>query len=163
MEAVPESLYRAVKDISIQMVRNAISHGIESAAARTASGKPVVGSVRISFNENSATDYSLLIEDDGKGLIYERILERAQKLGLITAEQLASMDRAAAFRLIFMPGFSTADGADAHAGRGVGLDAVNALVREYGGRIGIATAPGHFTRFRVTLPKAVVLTQSASA
>jgi sensor histidine kinase regulating citrate/malate metabolism/HPt (histidine-containing phosphotransfer) domain-containing protein len=163
MDAVPESLYRIVKDISVQMVRNAIVHGVESADKRNAAGKPPVGSVRISFSESSQSEYSLMFEDDGRGLSYEQILDRALQLGLIKPEQATSMDRAAAFRLIFAPGFSTAAGVTGHAGRGVGLDAVNALVRERGGRIGIATAPGHFTRFRVTLPRPEVMQQSASA
>jgi HPt (histidine-containing phosphotransfer) domain-containing protein len=163
MDDVPESLYRIVKDIAVQMVRNAIVHGVEPADKRNAAGKPPVGSVRISFSQSSHSEYSLLFEDDGRGLNYEQILDRALQLGLIKPEQVASMDRAAAFRLIFAPGFSTSAGVTDHAGRGVGLDAVNALVRERGGRIGIATAPGHFTRFRVSLPKPEAMQQSASA
>jgi two-component system, chemotaxis family, sensor kinase CheA len=163
MDGVPESLYRVVKDISIQMLRNAIVHGVEPADKRNAAGKPPVGSVRISFSESSLAEYSLLFEDDGRGLNYEQILDRALQLGLIKPEQAVSLDRAAAFRLIFAPGFSTSAGVTDHAGRGVGLDAVNALVRERGGRIGIATAPGHFTRFRVSLPKPQAMQQSASA
>jgi HPt (histidine-containing phosphotransfer) domain-containing protein len=163
MDLVPEALYRVVKDISVQMVRNAIVHGLEASDKRNAAGKPPVGSVRISFSESSDNEYSLLFEDDGGGLRYEQIVDRALQLGLINPAQAASMDRAAAFRLIFAPGFSTSTTTTDHAGRGVGLDAVNALVRERGGRIGIATAPGHFTRFRVSLPRPVALQQSASA
>jgi chemotaxis protein histidine kinase CheA len=163
MDTVPESLYATVKDIAVQMVRNAIVHGVEEADARDAAGKSPIGSVRISFSESGENDYSLLFEDDGRGLSYEHIIDRALQLGLVRPEQAASMDRAAAFRLIFAPGFSTANTVTDHAGRGVGLDAVNALVRERGGRIGIATAPGHFTRFRVTLPRPEAVRQSASA
>ena len=156
-------MYNVVKDIAVQMVRNAIVHGVESSDARNAAGKSPVGSVRISFSESGDNGFSLLFEDDGRGLNYEHIIDRALQLGLVKPEQAASMDRAAAFRLIFTPGFSTVSTVTDHAGRGVGLDAVNVLVRERGGRIGIATAPGHFTRFRVTLPRPEPLRQSASA
>ena len=152
-EVPPEHLGR-VKDICVQMVRNAIVHGIEPAERRVSHGKPAVGTVRVSFTQRSAEEFTLLIEDDGAGLGYEQILNRALALNLVKPSQAVQMDRAAVFRLIFMPGFSTAGNAGPHAGRGVGLDVVNSAVRECGGRIGIATTPGQFTRFKVQLPRA---------
>jgi two-component system chemotaxis sensor kinase CheA len=63
------------------------------------------------------------------------------------------LDRASIFRLIFQPGFTTAATVSEHAGRGVGLDVVSAMIRERGGRIGVSTAPGQYTRFKILLPK----------
>ena len=154
LEEVPPEHLGRVKDICVQMVRNAIVHGIEPAERRVSHGKPAIGSVRVSFTQRSAEEFTLLIEDDGAGLGYEQILNRALALNLVKPSQAVQMDRAAVFRLIFMPGFSTAGNAGPHAGRGVGLDVVNSAVRECGGRIGIATTPGQFTRFKVQLPRA---------
>jgi len=162
LDAVPAQHQARVKDICVQMVRNAIVHGIESTDRRVSTGKPSAGTVRISFTDHGSDDYTLLIEDDGAGLSYEQILNRALALSLVKPAQAVQMDRAAVFRLIFMPGFSTVGKASEHAGRGVGLDVVNTVVRECGGRIGIATAPGQFTRFKVQLPR-VAAAQSAVA
>ena len=155
LEDVPPEHQSRVKDICVQMVRNAIVHGIESSERRVSHGKPSTGTVRISFVQRNADEYTLLIEDDGAGLGYEQILNRALALNLVKPAQAVQMDRAAVFRLIFMPGFSTAGKAGEHAGRGVGLDVVNSAVRDCGGRIGIATTPGQFTRFKVQLPRNV--------
>jgi chemotaxis protein histidine kinase CheA len=162
LENVPPQHQARVKDICVQMVRNAIVHGIEAAERRVTQGKQPAGVVRVSFANHGSDDFTLLIEDDGGGLSYEQILNRALALNLVKPAQAVQMDRAAVFRLIFMPGFSTASKPSEHAGRGVGLDVVNTLVRECGGRIGIATTPGQFTRFKMQLPR-VVAAQSTAA
>lgn len=160
--SVPASHERRIKDIAVQMVRNAIVHGLEPPEQRAAQGKPPEGSVRVRFTDNGADDYALLIEDDGGGLSYEQIINRALELGLIKPTQAAAMDRAAVFRLIFMPGFSTAENTSEHAGRGVGLDVVNTLVRDSGGRISISTTPGQYTRFKVLLPRTMAMARPAA-
>jgi chemotaxis protein histidine kinase CheA len=63
--------------------------------------------------------------------------------------------------LIFRPGFTTAEDVTEHAGRGVGLDVVSALVREIGGQIAVSTAPGKYTRFRIQLPNAATRSLAA--
>jgi len=83
----------------------------------------------------------------------DAIRARALDRGLIDAQQAASLDRPGAFRLLFQPGFTTAAEVTEHAGRGVGLDVVSAAVRALGGRIGIASTPGRFTRFKVSAPR----------
>ena len=162
LEDVPAQYAPRVKDICVQMVRNAIVHGIEPAERRIGQGKQPAGVVRVSFADNGGEDYTLMIEDDGGGLSYEQILNRALVLNLVKPQQAVQMDRAAVFRLIFMPGFSTAGKPGEHAGRGVGLDVVNTLVRECGGRIGIATTPGQFTRFKMQLPRGAAAHSSAA-
>ena len=109
--------------------------------------------MRVRFSDSNAQEYSLLIEDDGQGLSPARIRERALERGLLDQQQAAALDRSGAFRLIFQSGFSTAAEVSEHAGRGVGLDLVNTTVRECGGRIGIATSPGKYTRFKTVLPR----------
>ena len=153
LERIPREYERAVRDICIQMVRNAVAHGIEPIESRAAAGKPPAGTIRIRFSDASPQEYSLLVEDDGKGLRPEQIRERALSSGLLDADQAAALDRSGAFRLIFQPGFSTAAEVTEHAGRGVGLDLVNTAVRGCGGRIGIATSAGKYTRFKILLPR----------
>jgi two-component system chemotaxis sensor kinase CheA len=150
---IPQVYAGVVKDISIQMIRNSICHGIEQPDDRAIAGKTRGGTIRVTFYDQGTDDYGLTVEDDGRGLDYERILDKALRDGLLKPEQAMQLDRASIFRLIFQPGFTTASTVSEHAGRGVGLDVVSAMIRERGGRIGVSTAPGQYTRFKILLPK----------
>ena len=119
--------------------------------------------VRVRFNDDNPREFTLLVEDDGQGLNPAQIRDRARDRGMLDAEQAAALDRSGAYRLIFQPGFSTATEVTEHAGRGVGLDVVNAAVRECGGRIGIATTPGKYTRFKIVLPRRDAQPESRSS
>lgn len=153
LDLIPAPYRKAAKDIAIHMARNAVVHGIEAPDARQAASKPDTASVRVSFEANGTDGYVLTVEDDGQGLPFERILDAALRKGLLSPSDAARMDRSAVYGLIFRAGFSTAEQVTEHAGRGVGLDAVSQAVRELGGSIGIATADGKFTRFRMKLPQ----------
>jgi two-component system, chemotaxis family, sensor kinase CheA len=162
LEDVPPQYAATVKDICIQMIRNCIAHGIESPEQRRALGKAEEGTVQISFAAEGVEEYVLTVEDDGRGLAYEQIVDKALRLGLISPQQAMTLERAAVYRLIFQPGFSTTEEVSEHAGRGVGLDAVSSRVREQGGRIGVSTAAGRYTRFRVLLPRVGEAPQTAN-
>jgi signal transduction histidine kinase len=162
-EALPERLTSVIKDICIQMIRNSVAHGIEPPAERVRLGKPEEGTVQISFSVQNREEFVLTVEDDGQGLSYEQIVDKALRLELLSPQQAVTLERAAVYKLIFQPGFSTTDEVSEHAGRGVGLDAVSALVREHGGRIGVSTAAGRFTRFRVVIPRGAALSASSAA
>jgi two-component system, chemotaxis family, sensor kinase CheA len=153
LEAVPTAYLGPVKDICIHMIRNSVVHGIESAAERRARGKSEEGTLTVSFAGDTAEDYLLSIEDDGRGLSYDQIVDKALRLGLVSPQQAAGIDHSAIYRLIFKPGFSTVDKVSEHAGRGVGLDAVSNVIRSCGGKIGVSTAAGQYTRFKVWFPK----------
>jgi HPt (histidine-containing phosphotransfer) domain-containing protein/two-component sensor histidine kinase/PAS domain-containing protein len=155
LDQVPATHAARVREICVQMVRNSIVHGIEPAAERIALGKSPDGNLRVRFTVAVEEDYSLLFEDDGRGLDVEAIRDQALQRGLIDPDQAASLERSGAYRLLFHAGFSTAEEITEHAGRGVGLDVVNAAVRALGGRIGIASMPGRFTRFKLSLPRAL--------
>jgi hypothetical protein len=150
---IPPHYVTVVKEICVQMLRNAIAHGIEPPAQRLHLGKAEEGTVQISFALDESGEYTLTVEDDGHGLNYEQIVERALRLDLLSAQQALTLDWDNIYRLIFEPGFSTADAVSEHAGRGVGLDAVSARLREVGGKISVSTAAGVFTRFHVLLPR----------
>ena len=153
-EAIPDDYRRAVKDIGVQAVRNAIVHGIEPAAARVAAGKVRQGTVCLSFHGSADSGYKLIVEDDGQGLSTERIKEVALKKGFITPERAATLDTKQIFSLLFQPGFSTVETATKDAGRGVGMNVIADLTNQMGGRVSVATSAGKFTRLTMTLPRA---------
>jgi two-component system chemotaxis sensor kinase CheA len=152
-DTVPEDYRRVVKDISIQAVRNAIVHGIEPTSDRREAGKLEQGLVRLTFQSLGDAGYKLTVEDDGQGLATERIKEVALKKGFITPEQAATLDAKQTYALLFKPGFSTVENATKDAGRGVGMNLVADLTHQAGGRVGVATARGRFTRLTISLPQ----------
>jgi two-component system, chemotaxis family, sensor kinase CheA len=152
LDAVPEAYRRAVKDITIQLVRNAVVHGIEEPSERARAHKAETGTLAVEFGARDADGYELIVQDDGRGLQLERIKEVAVERGLITPAQAAMLDPRQTMALIFRPGFSTADRVTTDAGRGAGMDLVRILVAELGGRVGLASAGGKFSKFKIWLP-----------
>ena len=151
-DTVPEHYRRIVKDISIQAVRNAVVHGIETPSVRLAAGKLAQGQVRLTFQALPDGGYKFSVEDDGQGLATERIKEVAVEKGFVTPEQADGLDAKQIYSLLFKPGFSTVDSATKDAGRGVGMNLVADLMHQIGGRVGVATSRGRFTRLTVTMP-----------
>jgi len=152
LDNVPEAYRRAVKDITIQLVRNAVVHGIEEPTERTKAHKSEVGTLAVEFGARDTEGYELIVQDDGRGLQLERIKEVAVERGLITPAQASMLDPRQTMALIFRPGFSTADRVTTDAGRGAGMDLVRILVAELGGRVGLASAGGKFSKFKIWLP-----------
>jgi two-component system chemotaxis sensor kinase CheA len=163
LDKVPVRLAGTIKDICIQMIRNSIMHGIESPEARRDAGKLEEGTLQVLFAEDGDGEFLLTIEDDGRGLNYEQILDKALKQGMVKPAQAMTLERAAVYKLIFQPGFSTANEVSEHAGRGVGLDAVSTWVRENGGNIAVSTVSGQYTRFKVVLPRTISTVLSSTA
>jgi two-component system, chemotaxis family, sensor kinase CheA len=152
LDAVPDSYKRAVKDITIQLVRNAVVHGIEAPDERLKAQKSKIGALNVEFSELESEGYELTVQDDGRGLQLERIKEVAIERGLISPAEAALLDPRQTMALIFRPGFSTADKVTNDAGRGAGMDLVRILVAELGGRVGLASAGGRFSKFKIWLP-----------
>jgi two-component system, chemotaxis family, sensor kinase CheA len=163
LDKVPARLAGTVKDICIQMIRNSIVHGIESPESRRDVGKLEEGTLYVNFSEEGDEEFLLTIEDDGRGLNYEQIIDKALKQGMVKPQQAMALERAAVYKLIFQPGFSTANEISEHAGRGVGLDAVSNWVRENGGNIAVSTVAGQYTRFKVVLPRSASTELASSA
>jgi HPt (histidine-containing phosphotransfer) domain-containing protein len=152
LERVPDAYKRAVKDITIQLVRNAVVHGIETPDERSRANKSEVGTLGVEFSQRGSEGFELVVQDDGRGLQLDRIKEVAVERGLITPAQAALLDPRQTMALIFRPGFSTADRVTTDAGRGAGMDLVRILVAELGGRVGLASAGGRFSKFKIWLP-----------
>jgi two-component system, chemotaxis family, sensor kinase CheA len=163
LAGVPADYRRAVKDIAVQAVRNALVHGIEEPDFRKRSGKAPTGTIKVEFRSEGANGYRLIIEDDGAGLNSRKIREAATARGIVTSEEAARLEPKQLLSLLFRPGFSTQDVADEDAGRGVGMSVVAELVRELQGRIGISSGEGRYTRFTIVLPAIGVAAAGAAA
>jgi two-component system, chemotaxis family, sensor kinase CheA len=151
LDDIPGQYVPALKDVLIQMLRNAAVHGIEAGDARKASTKDDVGAVRAEFRRVQE-GFELVFEDDGAGLLPEQLKAAAVRKQMVTAQEAAGMDTRQALALIFKPGFSTVSQVSMDAGRGVGMDVVARSIYALGGKIGVSTNPGKFTRFRIVLP-----------
>lgn len=139
------------------MLRNAVTHGIESREERLAAAKPEAGEITMALAQEG-NEIILSMSDDGKGLDAQRIRARAEAMGLLSADQPA--DAATLYDFIFQPGFSTAAELSQVAGRGVGMDVVKTEVAALGGRIEILSQPGQGTTFRLYLPLTLAVTQT---
>ena len=149
---VPAAYRRAVKDIAVQAVRNALVHGIEAPDFRERSGKPAVGAIKVGFRSEGPNGYRLVVEDDGAGVSLRRIREAAVSRGILTSEDAARLESKQLLSLLFRSGFSTSEVEDEDAGRGVGMNVIAELVRELSGRVGVSTGEGRYTRFTIVLP-----------
>ncbi|MFT3956916.1 MAG: Hpt domain-containing protein [Piscinibacter sp.] len=138
------------------LLRNSVTHGIESPDSRTAAGKDAAGAIVVSLT-HEGNEVGIEFRDDGKGLDLQRIRAKGVAMGLIAADH--SVSDAELANLIFTPGFTTADAVTELAGRGVGMDVVRSEVNAMGGRIETATAPGQGTSFKLVLPLTTAVTQ----
>jgi len=159
---VPAVYGALVKDVLIQMVRNAAVHGIEAVEVRRAHAKDETGLVRIEFGK-LASGYELTIEDDGAGILPDQLRAAAVRRQLVTPTEAELMDTRTVMALIFRPGFSTQDEVSLDAGRGVGMDVVARNIYALGGKIAVSTSPGKFTRFRISLPLSPAAADTAVA
>lgn len=148
---LPQHLESGVKEIVIQLIRNAVVHGIETPEQRTTHGKPSHGNISLSLADQ-ADSYQLTIEDDGRGIDYEAVRQRAIEMGYPAAE-VALWTKQKLNALLFKSGFSTKQDTDEDAGRGVGMDIIKEGVKDLQGQLGLETKEGEFTRFVIKLPK----------
>ncbi|WP_127996941.1 hybrid sensor histidine kinase/response regulator [Piscinibacter defluvii] len=138
------------------LLRNSVTHGIESPEQRTGAGKEPSGLVIVSLTQEG-NEVGIEFRDDGRGLDLAAIRAKGQASGLLAPD--AQPSDAELANLIFTPGFSTAETVTELAGRGVGMDVVRSEVNAMGGRIETATSPGQGTSFRLVLPLTTAVTQ----
>jgi two-component system chemotaxis sensor kinase CheA len=156
---IDRKVLERLRDPLMHMLRNAVDHGIESAEARAAAGKPATGQIRLAVaNRGGAIEIALC--DDGAGLDPVRLRAAAIRKGLLTPDRAAALDDEAALALIFQPGFSTTAVATATSGRGVGMDVVRDEVTRLGGHTHIASVPGQGTTFTITVPLTLATTRA---
>ena len=141
----------------MHLVRNAVSHGLETVAEREAQGKRSEGLLSLSAM-TAGEKIVIKIADDGRGMDRKLVIERANARGLQHVH--TELDDAALLDLIATPGFSTREEADRESGRGVGMDVVKKAIEELGGHISLATKIGEGTTFTIELPLTLAIAEA---
>jgi two-component system chemotaxis sensor kinase CheA len=141
---------RIIKEVLTQLIRNAVYHGLESPEERKVLGKNPQGIIRLRIKYQDHQIH-IKLSDDGKGLNFEKIREKAEQFHFFEHPEDAA-DKNQLIKAIFSPGFSTAEEADVHAGRGIGLNLVRERIRELRGSIKLQSEPGKGTIFNIYIP-----------
>lgn len=146
-----ESFKATLKEISLQFLRNAIVHGVETPNERLAKGKREVGTIQLNLTKSDGK-IVFMIEDDGAGIDYDKIRNYLVKMGRYDQDSVQELQKNQLLAILFSSGFSTKTTTDEDGGRGVGLDIVKDRVKNLGGRVNVQSEKGAYTRFIVTLP-----------
>ena len=152
--AIDRVVFDGLYDPLLHIVRNCVAHGFEPAEERLRRGKPEVGSIWMSARRKGNT-IEIEIKDDGRGIQLDKVRRRAVEKGFIAAD--GTIDDSELMQMIFRPGFSTAETADATSGRGVGMNVVMDRLSALNGTINILSDPGHGTSIRLTLPLSLII------
>lgn len=153
------SIIQQISDPLIHLVRNAVAHGLESTEERYHAGKTDHGNVAVRAYHRGNHIY-IEVEDDGKGIDYERVRKTAVEHGLYSSEQAERLAERDLLELLFHPGFSTAPRKTELAGRGVGLDVVRANLTSLNGEIDVDTQKNLGSRFTLKVPLTLIISQA---
>ncbi|MCV2392767.1 chemotaxis protein CheA [Actinotalea sp. M2MS4P-6] len=145
------SLLEAIKDPLTHLIRNAVDHGIEAPADRTAAGKPAQGLLSLRAY-HAGGQVVVEVTDDGSGIDPEVVAAKAVEKGLRTPAQVEVMAPADLLQLLFLPGFSTAKAVTNVSGRGVGMDVVRTKIEAIGGAVDVESNVGIGTTWRLRIP-----------
>jgi two-component system chemotaxis sensor kinase CheA len=145
------SILDRLSDPLVHLLRNAVDHGIETPAARTAQGKPETGRIVIEARRQKDS-IRISISDDGAGIDLDRLRQRAVEAGLLHGDLAEDLPPDAIAELVFEPGLSTARAVSEISGRGVGMDAVRATIESLGGGVEITSERGAGTRTTLVVP-----------
>ena len=146
-----KSLLDSIAEPLTHLVRNAVSHGIESPEDRVKNGKPAQGKLHLNAY-HQGNQVIIEVSDDGRGIDTQKVKAKAMQQGLISSAEAINLSEGQIFDLVFRPGFSTADQITEVAGRGVGLDVVQSVLQRLKGSVEIETRPGLGATFRLKLP-----------
>jgi two-component system chemotaxis sensor kinase CheA len=150
-EAIDKGPRRVMKEILMQLIRNSVLHGIEMPEERVSKGKSDTGIIKLSIKmTEDHKNIQIKLTDDGRGLDYKKISERALNRGLIKKEDADNTD--VLMKVIFMPGFSTAENETVHGGRGIGLNLVRDRIKEVKGGVKLRSENGKGTLFFISIP-----------
>ncbi|MDR1894322.1 MAG: hypothetical protein LBQ61_06475 [Spirochaetales bacterium] len=157
LEAGPR---RAMKEILIQLIRNAVYHGIETPEERQGAGKNEAGTVHLSITVEDERIH-IKLTDDGQGIDFNQVREKAKTLKFFK-DLKGIQDKKQLVQVIFAPGFSTAEDAGMHAGRGIGLSLVRNRLHDVGGVLRLQSETGKGTVFNISIPLSVSEAHKAS-
>lgn len=144
-KVVADRLYEPL----VHVVRNSADHGLESSADRLAAGKSESGHITLAAAQ-VGSDIQITVADDGRGLNRERILSRARERGLVGPEE--EPEDHVLWKVIFQPGFSTAEAVTNLSGRGVGMDVLNNTMKDLRGRVSIESDWGQGSSVVLSIP-----------
>ncbi len=149
---IPPHLFEQLEVPLLHLLRNCVDHGLETLVDRMEAGKPMTGRITVEIRQKAGKLY-LSIEDDGKGLDISHVIDRAKKHPYLNqAHVQEAIDTQNPWKILFLPGFSTAANVTDISGRGVGLDAVQHVIASLHGSIEVASVPGSSMTFSITLP-----------
>jgi two-component system chemotaxis sensor kinase CheA len=148
-----------ISDPLIHMIRNAISHGIETPEVRRQLGKPETGTLILEAYHES-NHIVIEVTDDGRGIDPEKIRAKAEDMALFTSEELNRLSTDELTRFIMLPGFSTAKEVDSTSGRGVGMDVVKKHIEKLNGTIEVESKLGVETKIRLKIPLTLAIIQA---
>lgn len=146
-----------IMDPLLHLVRNAVSHGLESPSERAAAGKPSEGHVDLRATTVGET-VVIEVEDDGRGIDADSLLGQARAKGIVPTD--VSKDASTLLNVLCVPGFSTREQPDRASGRGIGMDVVRRAVEEMGGSLALRTTVGEGTCFKIVLPLTLSITEA---
>ncbi|MCL1980970.1 MAG: ATP-binding protein [Proteobacteria bacterium] len=149
LRKLPLRVVHELQAIAIQLVRNALTHGIESSEERHTLGKEETGALHISCKEIGDYRFEFMLRDDGRGISPARLRETLVNSGHLKREEANAMSDTEIARKLFEPGVSTASDADRDAGHGVGLDVVHAKIRAMHGQLLVKSRTNLFTEFHL--------------
>ena len=153
---VDKTVLENLSDPLVHILRNSADHGVEAPDQRVAAGKPETGVIRLSA-EHQGSHVRVEITDDGKGLDRDVIGSKAVEKGLVTDDQLTSMNDDDIFGFIFAAGFSTAAQVTDLSGRGVGMDVVRTNIQKLNGTINVCSSKGEGTTIEILIPLTVAI------
>lgn len=149
---IPQQQKELLHDVVLQFLRNAIVHGIETPEKRREQGKPEAGLVQLLLTHSRNGEAELIVEDDGAGIDFEAIRNKAVMMGLFSVKDAYDMDKRQLLNLMLSSGFSTAKESTEDAGRGVGTDIIKTNIQQLNGKLKVGSNPGQNTRFTITFP-----------
>ena len=148
-----------IGDPIMHLLRNSLDHGIEMPDEREAKGKPRVGEVGL-IARHEGNNVVIMVTDDGKGIDANVIRRKAVEKGLFSQDEVDSMEDADAVRIIFLPGFSTAEKISDISGRGVGMDVVKSKIESLSGQVDVETHVNEGSIFKIKLPLTLAIIQA---
>ena len=153
---IDRNVLQIITDALLHLVRNAVSHGLETTPQRLEAGKPAVGQLTLSAL-TERDDVLIQVRDDGRGINTEAVRKKAVERGLTTAATAANLDEQAVWAFLFEPGFSMAQKITDISGRGVGLDVVKLALDSLGGQLRVESQMGVGTTFTLVLPTSIAV------
>ena len=148
-----------IGDPLMHLLRNSLDHGVEHPDDREAKGKPRTGEVGL-IARHEGNNVVIMVTDDGAGINADKIRNKAVEKGMISREEADALPDADAVRLIFLPGFSTAETITDVSGRGVGMDVVRSKIESLGGHVDVETKIDEGSVFKIKLPLTLAIIQA---